>query len=85
VLVAGGLMEKYDPATVATTGYTPILLATADVFDPVSGAWAPAPPMREARWLASGTALLDGRVLVCAGGNPLAAGSHAVEAYPARL
>lgn len=84
ILVAGGLMEKYDPATVATTGYTPILLATADVFDPIGAAWAPAPPMREARWLASGTALLDGRVLVCAGGNPLAAGSHAVEAYPAR-
>jgi hypothetical protein len=76
-------MEKYDPATVATTGYVPILLATADVFDPARGAWTPAPAMREARWLASGTALLDGRVLVCAGGNPLAAGSHAVEAYPA--
>jgi hypothetical protein len=84
VLVAGGLIEQYDPATVATSGYTPVLLATADVFDPARAAWAPAPPMREARWLASGTSLLDGRVLVCAGGNPLAAGSHAVEAYPAR-
>jgi Galactose oxidase, central domain/Kelch motif len=84
VLVAGGLMEQYDPATVATTGYTPVLLATADVFDPARGAWAPAPSMREARWLASGTALLDGRVLVCGGGSPMAAGSHAVEAYPAR-
>ena|GEM_PF-2447694 len=84
VLVAGGLLEKYDPATVVSTGYTPILLATADVFDPARAAWTPTPPMREARWLASGTSLLDGRVLVCAGGNPLAAGSHAVEAYPAR-
>jgi Galactose oxidase, central domain/Kelch motif len=84
ILVAGGLMEKYDPATVAATGYTPILLATADVFDPTGGAWAPAPPMRRARWLASGTALLDGRVLVCAGGSPMAGGSNAVEAYPAR-
>jgi hypothetical protein len=77
-------MEKYDAATVASTGYTPILLATADVFDPLGAAWTPAPPMREGRWLASGTSLLDGRVLVCGGGNPLAAGSHAVEAYPAR-
>jgi hypothetical protein len=84
VLVAGGLMEKYDPATVASTGYTPILLATADVFDPARATWTAAPPMREARWLASGTALLDGRVLVCGGGSPMAAGSHAVEAYPAR-
>ena len=84
ILVAGGLMEKYDPATVATTGYTPILLATADVFDPIGAVWAPAPPMREARWLASGTALFDGRVLVCGGGSPMAAGSHAAEAYPAR-
>jgi hypothetical protein len=84
ILVAGGLMEKYDPATVTTTGYTPILLATADVFDPLGAAWTPAPPMREGRWLASGTTLLDGRVLVCGGGNPMAAGSHAVEAYPGR-
>jgi hypothetical protein len=84
VLVAGGLMEKYDLATVASTGYTPILLATADVFDPARAMWTAAPPMREARWLASGTALLDGRVLVCGGGSPMAAGSHAVEAYPVR-
>lgn len=83
VLVAGGLMESYDPATVANTGYTPVLLATAVVFDPASAAWTAAPPMREARWLATGTALPDGRVLVCGGGNPMAAGSHAVEAYPA--
>ncbi len=83
VLVAGGLMEKYDPATVATTGYVPVLLVTADIFDPARAAWTPAPPMREARWLATGTTLPDGRVLVCGGGNPLAAGSHAVEAYPA--
>jgi len=84
VLVAGGLVEKYDPATVATAGYTPVLLASADVFDPARAAWTPAPPMREARWLATGTTLSDGRVLVCGGGNPMAAGSHAVEAYPAR-
>jgi hypothetical protein len=84
VLIAGGLLEKYDPATVGSTGYSPVLLATADVFDPARAAWVPAPPMREARWLASGTALLDGRVLVCGGGNPMAAGSHAVEAYPPR-
>jgi N-acetylneuraminic acid mutarotase len=84
VLVAGGLLEKYDPATVAATGYTPVLLATADIFDPVLAAWTSVAPMREARWLATGTTLLDGRVLVCGGGNPLAAGSHAVEAYPVR-
>ncbi|HSS60156.1 MAG TPA: kelch repeat-containing protein [Candidatus Limnocylindrales bacterium] len=84
VLVAGGLIEKYDPATVATTGYNPVLLATADVFDPVLAAWTSVAPMREARWLATGTTLLDGRVLVCGGGNPMAAGSHAVEAYPVR-
>src|SRR5258706_2927663 len=45
VLVAGGLMAKYDPATVANTGYIPILLAKADVFDPARATWTPAPPM----------------------------------------
>lgn len=84
VLVAGGLVEEYDPATVASTGYNPVLLATADVFDPAHASWTPVPPMREARWLATGTTLPDGRVLVCGGGNPMAAGSHAVEAYPAK-
>ncbi|HET7466831.1 MAG TPA: kelch repeat-containing protein, partial [Candidatus Dormibacteraeota bacterium] len=83
VVVAGGLVERYDPATVQSTGYTPVLLDTVDLFDPVSGAWSAGAPMAVARWQATGSVLADGRFLVCGGGNPLAAGNNAVEAYSA--
>jgi hypothetical protein len=80
-IVAGGLEERYDPATVATTGYTPVLLDSASVFDPVTGRWTAAAPLEMARWQATGSVLPDGRFLVCGGGNPLIAGTDAVEAY----
>ncbi|HYM66803.1 MAG TPA: kelch repeat-containing protein [Patescibacteria group bacterium] len=81
VIVAGGLVEQYDPQTVASTGYTPILLTTADLFQPSSFSWLAAAPLSTGRWLSSGTVLSDGRFLVCGGGNPLAAGVDAVEAF----
>ncbi len=83
IIVAGGLVEKYDPATVQSTGYTPVLLDSVEVFDTTHGSWSSAPPMAVARWLATGSMLADGRFLVCGGGNPLAAGNHDVEAYTA--
>jgi len=83
VIVAGGLVEKYDPATVQSTGYTFVLLDSVDVFDTARGSWSSAPPMAVARWLATGSMLADGRFLVCGGGNPLIAGNDAVEAYTA--
>jgi hypothetical protein len=83
VVVAGGVVEKYDPATVQSTGYTPVLLDSVDVFDIGRGSWSAAPPMAVARWQATGSVLSDGRFLVCGGGNPLAAGNAAVEAYTA--
>ncbi|TMG26192.1 MAG: hypothetical protein E6H97_09045 [Chloroflexi bacterium] len=83
VIVAGGLVEKYDPATVQSTGYTFVLLESVDVFDTARGSWSSAPPMAVARWLATGSMLADGRFLVCGGGNPLIAGNDAVEAYTA--
>jgi hypothetical protein len=81
VVVAGGLVEKYDPATVQSVGYTPVLLDSVDVFDEGSGSWSSGSPMAVARWMATGSVLADGRFLVCGGGNPLAAGNQAVEAY----
>jgi hypothetical protein len=83
VVVAGGLVESYDPATVQSAGYTPILLDSVEVFDTERGSWSPGPPMAVARWQATGSVLSDGRFLVCGGGNPLAAGNDAVEAYTA--
>ena len=79
----GGLVEKYDPATVQSAGYTPVLLDSADVFDTGTGSWSPAPPIAVARWQATGSVLADGRFLVCGGGNPLIGGNAAVEAYTA--
>jgi Kelch motif protein/galactose oxidase-like protein len=83
VIVAGGLFEKYDPATVQSTGYTVVLLSSVDIFDTGTGSWSAGPPMAVARWLATGSVLSDGRLLVCGGGNPLIVGNAAVEAYTA--
>ena len=81
VIVAGGLVEQYDPATVQSTGYVPVLLNSVDVFDVAKGSWSTGSPMAVARWEATGSALPDGRFLVCGGANPLAGGNDAVEAY----
>jgi len=83
VIIVGGLVEKYDPATVQSAGYTPVLLDSAGVFDTGTGSWSPAPPIAVARWQATGSVLADGRFLVCGGGNPLIGGNAAVEAYTA--
>lgn len=81
VVVAGGLKEDYDATTVASTGYTPVLLDSVMVFDPSGRQWTAGASLGVARWLATGSLLQDGRFLVCGGGNPLAAGSAAVEAF----
>ncbi len=80
VIVAGGMVDKVDPAT---SSYTVALLDSVDVFDTGRGSWSAGPPMKVARWLATGSVLPDGRFLVCGGGNPLAGGNDAVEAYTA--
>ena len=80
VIVAGGMVERVDPAT---GSYTVALLDSVEVFDIGRGSWSAGPPMKVARWLATGSVLADGRFLVCGGGNPLAGGNDAVEAYTA--
>ncbi|MFI6080639.1 Kelch repeat-containing protein [Streptomyces sp. NPDC051217] len=59
VLVAGGIGE--GPG-VPGTG-----LASAELYDPGSGAWTPAGEMNRPRFSHSATALADGRVLVAGG------------------
>ena len=49
VIIVGGLVEKYDPATVQSAGYTPVLLDSAGVFDTGTGSWSPSPTFRPAR------------------------------------
>ena len=81
VVVAGGLEEEYDPATVASTGYTPVLLDSVMVFDATGRQWTAGASLSVARWLANGSLLQDGRFLMCGGGNPPGAGSAAAEAF----
>ncbi len=61
VLVVGGLDRLLDfpIGTAPTTG-----LSTADIFDPATDSWSPAPSMRYTRISPSSTLLPNGRVLV---------------------
>jgi hypothetical protein len=61
VLVAGGMDRLWDvPLGAApTTG-----LSSAELFDPVTNSWSPAPAMRYGRISPTATLLSDGRVLV---------------------
>jgi N-acetylneuraminic acid mutarotase len=44
-------------------------LRSAEIYDPATGSWRPAPHLREARWFHTATTLPDGRVLVAGGGT----------------
>jgi DNA-binding CsgD family transcriptional regulator len=61
VLVAGGISIHFD------LGAIPQYLATAELFDPVSGTWHAAPPMKAAHAWHTATLLADGTVLVAGG------------------
>ncbi len=65
VLVAGGAKSVIDP----------LALATAELYDPVSGAWTATASLADARFLYAATLLGDGKVLV-AGGNSGAEGLY---------
>lgn len=65
VLVAGGIN------TVGAVSYTPI--ASAEIYDPVTGAWSPAASMSTPRDRHGAVRLADGRVLVAGGFGPASA------------
>ena len=71
VLVAGGKGGGL--------GNSPVL-ASAELYDPISGAWSPASSMATPRTEARATLLLDGRVLV-EGGNDSATDLASAEIY----
>jgi hypothetical protein len=58
VLVVGGKSEA---------GYSPPSLATAELYDPVTGTWSPAASLAFAREAHAAVRLADGRVLVAGG------------------
>jgi N-acetylneuraminic acid mutarotase len=60
VLVVGGIGTGPDSCEV-------VVKATAERFDPVTGAWSVAPPMPSSRYEHEATALRDGSVLVTGG------------------
>lgn len=67
VLVAGG-MNCVSTCTDANS------LATAEIYDPATGAWTPTAPMNAGRWGHAAARLSDGRVLV-AGGSGMDSGA----------
>jgi Kelch motif protein/galactose oxidase-like protein len=75
VLLAGGRDFKPDGAE----GQTEVALASAELYDAVTGAWAPTVSMATGRVGATGTLLPDGRVLVVGGG--LSSGAVTSELY----
>ena len=61
VLVAGGIAGG-DPANGTT-----VLLASAELYHPSTGAFTPTGSMLTGRWQATTTLLADGRVLIAGG------------------
>jgi hypothetical protein len=61
VLVTGGIGAR--------AGFPAPGLASTEIFDPATGAWAAAADMHEGRWDHAATLLPDGRVLVAGGGT----------------
>ena len=67
VLLAGGTETTRAPGE----WFKSVMLATADRFDPATGAWAPVAPMSMPRTGAPAITLSDGRVLIPGGrGEP---------------
>jgi hypothetical protein len=66
VLVTGG--NGWDRGDTPSPSFTPRTLRSAEVFDPVTGAWTAVAPMLRTRWGHASFTLADGRVLVI-GGN----------------
>jgi hypothetical protein len=64
VLLAGGQADGRQESPV---------IASAEIYDPVSGTFAPTGQLSEPRYGAVATLLLDGRVLVAGGRNAYAA------------
>lgn len=70
VLVAGG--SALDAAESAGGGQTIRAVATAELFDPATGAWTPTGSMGAARFEHTATRLRDGRVVMVGGLGPAA-------------
>ncbi|MCO1578905.1 hypothetical protein M8C13_24425 [Crossiella sp. SN42] len=71
ILVAGGLTGPRE--------YPALGLATAELYDPATGAWTPAGTMAEPRFFHHATLLPDGRVLLAGGSTTRAGGYTALQ------
>lgn len=75
VLVAGG-RTGVSGAVPPTHPFYGVVLATAEIYDPVTNTWSETGSMNVARRSHTGTRLLDGKVLVCGGGDNVSTGSQ---------
>ena len=66
VLITGGF--SFDSSACFDDGTSPAL-ASAELYDPASGSFAPTGPMAEARGAHTATPLLNGKVLIAGGGK----------------
>jgi N-acetylneuraminic acid mutarotase len=81
VLVAGGLRDEAS-TTYGEFGPSPTPpLATAEIWDPGTERWAPAPSMKAGRGGAAAVLLPDGRVVIAGGDEPSAPHVPTVEIY----
>jgi hypothetical protein len=64
VLIAGGVDVSEDPDNGCTEEFT---FASAELYDPTTGVFAPTGSMSFSRWDATATLLPDGRVLIAGG------------------
>jgi N-acetylneuraminic acid mutarotase len=62
VLVTGGGIDDLGPNLLITS-----ILASAEIYDPVTNTWSPAASMSEPRYQHTATLLADGKVLVAGG------------------
>jgi len=75
-----------DGTVLVAGGYTgvlssPMSTSTAEIYDPFSAAWQPAPSMADARSRHSATLLADGRVLVAGGRDNNGLATASTEIY----
>jgi hypothetical protein len=79
VLLAGGYIK--GPGSTPGSGYTEVIVADTEIYDPSTGAFNRGPTMRRAQHMHTATLLPDGSVLLVGGRGPDYAPTGSAEIY----